>query len=129
MDRKPICEDVNIPDIAICNYSEYAKYAIENRKGGHWCGIACCGEYRIYKVNDGERHWVWAKSKKQIKDYWKAEYDVDEDEFEDIDAVNYHDASNTIITCEDDTKKSLLDIFFTDYKDKKELEIIASSLW
>ncbi len=126
LSRVPVCKDIEIPNYGICNHSDYADWAIKNHKAGYWCSMVCYGEYRLYKVNDGEYSWVWAKSKEQITEHWKQDYDAEPDK---IDVISYGEATATMITCEDGGKKNLLNIVHNDYKDAKELEVIASTVW
>lgn len=132
LDNTPICKRTDLPAYVLCNQSKNGKYAIKNNHAGYWCSTVCFGDYRLYKVEDGERHWVWAESEQQIRDYWLNEYSFDPYEFDNyfkVSHVTYAEASNKSINCQEDGYKILLDIVFNEYKDVKQLEIIASSVY
>lgn len=128
LSKRPTCQEIALNSQVICGHSEYGQYAIKHHFAAVWCGMACCGEYRAYLVEDSERHWVWAKSPKQIKEYWLTEYEDDSELV--IRAISYGEASKTVIGKEEnDNKTSLIDIILNEYRDVKEIHVIASTVW
>jgi hypothetical protein len=127
MDRAAVCKAIDLGKTHTCPQSKYGKFAFKNNYAGLWCSAICFGEYRLYKVDDGERSWVWANSVQQIKEYWEKEFG--EDLIEEITMVTYGESDKTFFNEDNGGVVKLIDVIMTEYKNTKELCVIASTAW